>query len=190
MVVPNILDYWLYCQDCFIVLTMGHSDVPSHSEGDPAQGPQGPAGNAVDDGIRDTLMELLTVQLRFRHLVQEGLGVDYAGLSTMIHLAQVGSDTPTAIARTLETSTAATSLVLNRLEASGHISRQPHPKDRRKVVVAPVRASLAAAREYSRPVIEGTDQLAATLTPAERSTVARFLEGLIHVYDDALRDGK
>ncbi len=62
--------------------------------------------------IRDRLMQLLTVQLQFRHLVQNGLGVDYAGLSTMIHLAQVGSDTPTSIAGTRETSTAATSHVV------------------------------------------------------------------------------
>lgn len=142
----------------------------------------------VEDGIRDRLMQLLTEQLRFRHLVQDVLGVDNAGMSTMIHLAQVGSDTPTAIAGALETSTAATSLVLNRLHASGHISRQPHPTDRRKVVVAPVRASLAAAREHSRPVTEGIDELAATLTPAERATVAAFIDGLVNVYQRALND--
>ena len=119
---------------------------------------------------------------------EEALGVDYAGLSTMIHLAQVGSDTPTAIAGTLHTSTAATSLVLNRLEASGHISRQPHPTDRRKVVVTPVLASLAAAGEHSRPVSEGIEELAATLTPAERATVAAFIDGLVTVYQRALND--
>ncbi len=133
-------------------------------------------------------MQLLTVQLQFRHLVQHRLGVDYAGLSTMIHLAQVGSATPTAIAGILETSTAATSLVLTRLETSGHISRQPHPTDRRKVVVEPARASLVAAREHSRPVTDGIDQLTAALTPAERATVATFLDGLVRVYEQALRD--
>lgn len=106
----------------------------------------------------------------------------------MIHLAQVGSDTPTAIAGALQTSTAATSLVLNRLEVSGHISRGPHPTDRRKVVVAPVRASLAAARERARPVTEGIDELAAALTPAERATVASFVDGLVTVYQRALDD--
>ncbi len=132
-------------------------------------------------------MELLTVQLRFGRHVQESLGVDTAGLMTMIHLAEVGTDSPTAIANTLETSTAATSLVLDRLEAAGHISRQPHPTDRRKVVVAPSPASLAAAYERGTPVIDGIDQLATSLTSPERATVARFLDGLIHVYVDALR---
>lgn len=163
-----------------------HSETPTGQAVALEKAPGPPTSD--DDSIRDRLMLLLTEQLRFRHLVQDLLGVDYAGLSTMIHLAQVGSDTPTAIAGTLETSTAATSLVLNRLEASGHISRQPHPTDRRKVVVAPVRASLAAAREHSRPVAEGIDGLVATLTPAERATVAAFIEGLVTVYQRALND--
>lgn len=133
-------------------------------------------------------MQLLTEQLRFRHLVQDALGVDYAGLSTMIHLAQVGSDTPTAIAGALETSTSATSLVLNRLETSGHVSRQPHPTDRRKVVVAPVRASLAAAQDHARPINEGIGELSGTLTAAERATVAAFLDGLVALYQRVLKD--
>ncbi len=134
-------------------------------------------------------MTLLSLQLRFRRYMQDRLGVDAAGLTAMIHLAQVGSATPTAIAHTLEASTAATSLVLNRLEASGHISRQPHPSDRRKVVVTPVAASIASAYEGANPIIDGIDQLTATLTPAERSTVAGFLDGLVQVYEEALRDG-
>jgi DNA-binding MarR family transcriptional regulator len=139
----------------------------------------------VGDGIGDQLMELLTLQLRFRRRMQDVLGVDAAGLMTMIHLAEVGSD-----AHTLEASTAATSLVLNRLEASGHISRQPHPLDRRKVVVMPVAASIASAYARAKPVIGGVEQLTAELTSDERSTVSTFLEGLVAVYDEALRDGR
>lgn len=168
---------------------MGESSTPSPSDRAPADGARAPVRPGVENGIRDHLAELLTLQQRFRRQLQEALGVDSAGLTTMIHLAEVGTDNPTAIAGTLETSTAATSLVLNRLEASGHISRLPHPQDRRKVVVAPAPASIASAFESARPLIDGIDQLTATLTPAERSTVAVFLEGLVDVYEQALRDG-
>jgi len=169
---------------------MSEIDAPSRREGGTAQEPQGSVQSSADAIIRDLLMQLLTRQVRFREHIQEALGVDSAGLTTMIHLAGVGTDTPTAIAGTLETSTAATSLVLNRLEASGHISRQPHPTDRRKVVVAPVPASIASARECATPVIDGIDRLVATLTPAQRSTVAQFVDSLIDVYDQALRNEK
>lgn len=166
---------------------MSESDERLHREGSPTDGSPGATVRSVDQGIRDDLMELLALQLRFRRHVQDSLGVDSAGLSAMIHLAGVGSDTPTAIAGTLERSTAATSLVLNRLEESGHISRQPHPKDRRKVVVVPAPASIAAAYDCANPVIDGIDRQTATLTPAERSTVAGFIAGLLHVYEEALR---
>lgn len=135
-------------------------------------------------------MQLLDRQLRFRRHVQEELGVDSAGLTAMIHLAGAGSDTPTAIAANLERSTAATSLVLNRLENAGHISRQPHPSDRRKVVVVPAPASLVTAYKTANPVMVGIDQRAAALTPAEQSTVAGFLHSLVGLYEDALREAK
>ena len=141
-------------------------------------------------GIRDQVADLFIRQLQFRRHMQASLGVDSPGLTTMIHLAQEGTDTPTAIARTLETSTAATSLVLNRLEASGHVSRQQHPTDGRKVVVVPAPESIASAYECASPVITGTDRLVANLTAVERSAVAAFLDGLIGVYDDALRSAK
>ncbi len=59
-----------------------------------------------------------------------------------------------------------------------------------KVVVAPAQESLATAYECVRPIIDGIDQLSASLTPAERSTVAEFLEAVVHVYEKALRDAK
>lgn len=160
---------------------------PSEAPTDPdATGATSVGAPSPDSDVRDLLMQLLTEQLRFRRVVQDALGVDYAGLSTMIHLAQVGADTPTAIAGTLGASTATTSLVLKRLEASGHVSRQPHPSDRRKVVVAPVRASLQAAREHALPVTEGIDELVAALSTTERRTVTAFIDGLVTVYQRAL----
>lgn len=148
-----------------------------------------PTGQSPDDGIGESITQILALQQRLRRRMQDALAVDAAGLNTMIHLAGVGSDSPTAIAGNLQASTAATSLVLNRLEAAGHVSRRPHPDDRRKVVVAPAPQSLAAAYEVVRPIIDGIDQASAALTPAERSTVAEFLAAVVQVYEEALGDG-
>ena len=54
--------------------------------------------------------------------------------------------------------------------------------------MTPVPASLAAARERSRPSTEGIDRLTATLTPDERAVVAAFVDGLVTVYQHALND--
>ncbi len=169
---------------------MDDAPTPDLQAGSQRGGTAGSVGPSVDDGIGDSITAILALQQRFRRQMQDVLGVDSSGLNAMIHLATVGSDSPTAIAGVLETSTAATSLVLNRLEAAGHISRQPHPTDRRKVVVAPAPESLASAYECVRPIIDGIDQLSAALTPAGRSTVAEFLEAVVHVYEKALRDAK
>lgn len=167
-------------------------DSQAHRRREAAAGPLGPSllGPSLDDGIGDSINAILALQQRFRRQMQDVLGVDSSGLNAMIHLASLGSDSPTAIAGVLETSTAATTLVLNRLEAAGHVSRLPHPTDRRKVVVAPAQESLATAYECVRPIIDGIDQVSASLTPAERSTVAGFLEAVVHVYERALRDAK
>ncbi len=173
-----------------MVHVMNDTTTPDPRAGSHPGGTAGSPGSSVDDGIGDSITAILALQQRFRRHLQDVLGVDANGLNAMIHLATVGSDSPTAIASILETSTAATSLVLNRLETAGHVSRQPHPTDRRKVVVAPAPASLASAYDCVRPIIDGIDQLSAALAPAERSTVAGFLEAVVHVYEQALRDAR
>lgn len=150
------------------------------------QGSPPESASTSEEDIRVRLGELHIRQQDFRRHGQDSLGVDHAGLTTMIHLAHVGTATPTSLAGVLESSTAATSLVLNRLEASGHVSRTPHPTDRRKVIVAPAPASVAAARTVVAPVMDGIARLTADLTPQERDTVSRFLQGVIDVYDNVL----
>lgn len=135
----------------------------------------------VDDhGIGDSFTQILALQQRLRRQMQDALGVDSAGLSTMIHLASVGTDSPTAIAAALQTSTAATSLVLNRLEVAGHISRQPHAKDRRKIVVQ--RAdSVACIRSRSATDDWNTDIDAGDVrsTPERLRGLRRWNTGLV-----------
>lgn len=167
---------------------MADATSPASGAGSHQNETPGSTGRSVDDGIGESFTQILALQQRLRRRMQDALAVDAAGLNTMIYLATVGSDSPTAIAGTLQASTAATSLVLNRLEAAGHVSRQPHPDDRRKVVVAPTPQSLTAAYECVRPIIDGIDRASAALTAAQRSTVAEFLAAVVHVYEDALRD--
>lgn len=143
-------------------------------------------GKGSDGAIRDQIADLFLRQLKFRRKIQANLDVDSPGLATMIHLAQLGTDSPSGIAHTLESSSAATSLVLDRLEAAGHISREQHPTDGRKIVVVPSRESITSTYECASPVMTGTDKLVASLSAAERKAVTRFLASLIEIYDREL----
>ncbi|MCG2624071.1 MarR family transcriptional regulator [Arthrobacter sp. I2-34] len=86
--------------------------------------------------------------------------------------------TPGALAAHLEISTAATTKVLDRLAHAGHITRSPHPTDRRALAIAITPETYTLAREtVGRQHVRRFDA-AARLTPAERETVIRFLEDL------------
>lgn len=86
--------------------------------------------------------------------------------------------TPSDIARTLGTSSAATTAIVDRLEGAGLLSRSPNPLDRRSVVLtpampddSPARAALAASRKRRETMVE-------TLSPAEREALAAALSRL------------
>ncbi|WP_371629471.1 MarR family transcriptional regulator [Streptomyces sp. NBC_00341] len=135
--------------------------------------------------IRERLRNLTLRQQRFERYLGRRLRVDPAGLAVMDHLVNVGPTTPTDLARRLDASTAATTLVIDRLVAGGHATREPHPTDRRKVIVTPAEHWGATAYEHVAPVIEGVNAAASELSPGEQAVVAAFLERIVGVYDAA-----
>ncbi|MGW1407332.1 MarR family winged helix-turn-helix transcriptional regulator [Streptomyces sp. NPDC002403] len=159
--------------------------------GTPAEAPaeafaDAPSGAQADDGaIREQLRNLTLRQQRFERHLGRRLRVDAAGLAVMDHLVNVGPTTPTDLARRLDASTAATTLVIDRLVAAGHARREPHPTDRRKVIVAPAEHWEAMAYEHVAPVIQGVTEAAADLSPQDRAVVAAFLRRVVGVYDGA-----
>lgn len=98
------------------------------------------------------------------------------------------------LVRTLGVSSPSVTALVDRLVASGHVTRQPHPTDRRAVVVVPtvdsdseVRATLGAMHQR---MIAAVDEL----DGAELEAVARFLSSMISAVevpqdlDQELRD--
>jgi len=143
------------------------------------------AADATPVGIREHLRNLTLRQQRFERRLSRALHVDPAGLAVMDHLVTVGPATPTELARRLEASTAATTLVIDRLVAAGHVTRRPHPTDRRKVIVTPAEDWSATAHRHVAPIIEGVTDATEALTPADRAVVADFLARVVETYDRA-----
>lgn len=86
--------------------------------------------------------------------------------------------TPGALASHLRISSAATTKLLDRLERGGHITREPHPTDRRALTVA-----ITVATRISAIATVGKQQgrrfyAAARLTSAERAVVTRFVRDM------------
>lgn len=86
--------------------------------------------------------------------------------------------TPGMLAEHLRISTASTTKLLDRLEAAGHIKRAPHPTDRRALVITITTKTHHRVRDGVGRLHSHRFDVAASLTPAERETVIRFLNAL------------
>ncbi len=135
--------------------------------------------------LRAQVQQLTLRQQKFERALARELAVDAAGLETMDYLISAGTSTPTELARRTGLSTAAMTLVLNRLEVAGHVQRDRHPSDGRKLIVTPAHRSTEQAEQLVRPLIAGVESVIAALSPAERDAVEKFLTGVIAAYDEA-----
>jgi DNA-binding MarR family transcriptional regulator len=103
------------------------------------------------------------------------LGISESELHAMEHVISEPMG-PVELSRRLDLTSAAATVLLHRLEHSGHVSRTPHPTDRRRQVVVPRPEGLVAVFEQLRPLIEQLDAVAMEFTDDERDVVQRYLE--------------
>lgn len=83
--------------------------------------------------------------------------------------------TATTLAAHLKITSASTTKLLDRLERGGHISRVPHPDDRRSTSIHITQTTRSAAMETVGKLQARRFHAAARLSPAERATVINFL---------------
>lgn|SRR5690554_2597968 len=86
--------------------------------------------------------------------------------------------TPGAIAAHLKISTASTTKLLDRLEEGGHITREPHPTDRRALAIAITPQTHEAALHTVGRQHAKRFYAAARLDRQQRETVIRFLNDM------------
>lgn len=152
--------------------------LPAPGAGVPAE-----AGAAGELGL--LLRDVLGLAAGFERRLGGVLAVNPTDMKAMEHLIQAGSLSPTELAGRLGVSTAAATLVVDRLVEVGHVDRRPHPHDRRRVVVVPRPASVGRAMAELMPMIGGVARAADALTDVERAAVTRFLGDVREVYREA-----
>ena len=85
---------------------------------------------------------------------------------------------PKDLSRLLNISTPSTTALIDRLEASGHLTRRPHPTDRRSLEIVPTATADTEVRqtlgEMHKRMLEVTD----SLSPEEARTVMTYLQRL------------
>ncbi|GIL36110.1 hypothetical protein PDTK01_21850 [Phycicoccus sp. DTK01] len=126
----------------------------------------------------DTLQELTDVAAQVPHEVARRAGLSTSELHSLRHLA-MGSMGPVDLARALGVTSAASSQVIDRLVARGHAERRRHPADGRRTEVVITESGRREAVRHLAPMFEGLARTDASLTPAEREVVERYLRGAI-----------
>lgn len=123
------------------------------------------------------------------HELVRVLGVNQTDLRALLLILLAGekATTPGLLADRLGLTAAGTTIVLNRLEKLGYVSRSLHPTDRRRVIV--LATTLAARRmsELTSPLLDqGRKVLLSHYNAAEIALIVRFLTRTDELQQDHL----
>ena len=107
--------------------------------------------------------------------VARELGASPVEFKAMDHLHAAGELTPGVLADKLGLTSGAITALVDRLERLGWAFREPHPSDRRSLLIRPTHETRSIAERFYAPYAAGVERAARELSPAERDAAARFL---------------
>ncbi len=96
---------------------------------------------------------------------------------------------PTWLAAELGLTTASTTVLLDRLQAAGHVGRRARADDRRRVDVTVEASAKVLGWSFFGPLIEATEAVLSNRSPSERAVVDAFLDDMVGAVA-ALRSGE
>lgn len=143
----------------------------------------------------DSAVRLLQSVRRFRRADQEmrrrmsaEMDMNVTDLQALQHvIAAEGSHQPTSprdISRQLHISTASTTKLVDRLTTSGHLRREPHPRDRRSVVLRATPHAHDEIRGRLTRMHERMAEVARAVPAGSRQVVIDFLQTMSDALDE------
>ncbi|WP_422742590.1 MarR family winged helix-turn-helix transcriptional regulator [Mycobacterium sp. WMMD1722] len=90
--------------------------------------------------------------------------------------------------RAMGTSAAAITYLVERMIVSGHLLREPHPADRRKVVLRVAEPGMGMARGFFAPLAEHSNRMLADLPDEDLAAAHRAFTALIEAMGAFRRD--
>ena len=110
-------------------------------------------------------------------------------LAAMSHIAYAAEQLgPGELSSRLGITPAATTDLIDRLEAAGHLLRERNPADRRRVRLVPTESAKAAVRGQLADLLERLDAVSEGFSRSERAAIQRYLEAAAAAYRDFARD--
>jgi DNA-binding MarR family transcriptional regulator len=120
--------------------------------------------------------------VRVRPVVAHAARLSHSELVALEHLT-TGPAGPAELARLLEVTTAASTGIVDRLEARGHVARMADPSDRRRTSVEITESGLAEVRALLMPMFQRLQALDERFDNDEREVVARYLRGATEAFE-------
>lgn len=132
--------------------------------------------------IAGLLRELFEANDKFSENLAEKLTVNETDFRAMEFLIEHGPCSAKVLAKALGLSPGAVTVVIDRLEKVGHVTREPNPNDRRALVIQPKKASVDRAWEALGPIIQKHGVMLAQMSPANRDVIENYLAELLEIY--------
>ena len=146
---------------------------------------EGAQPRAVD--VINALREFRTSESAMRRRTRSSLAMGETDLLALRYLidaeaAGVGIR-PTELAARLGITSASMTSLVDRLVASGYVTREPHPTDRRAVILRPTPGADEEVRHNLNQMHRRMLEAAESLTPEEIKAVMHFLERMREAVD-------
>ena len=130
--------------------------------------------------VMQALREYRTAEMAMRRRTQDSMAMGENELLVLRFLTRTsgaGADTtPADLARHLGLSTASITALLDRLERSGHVRRERHPTDRRKILVRGTAHTEDEIRDTLGGMHERMMRVTSGMSGVEADAVTAFLE--------------
>lgn len=130
--------------------------------------------------VLKSLRDYRAAETEIRRSTRDSMGMGETDILALRYLLRVQASgkqvVPKDLSQFLNITSASTTTLIDRLVASGHVRREPHPTDRRSVVVIPTGESDKEVRETLGAMHRRMMQVAEGLTADEARVVVDFLQ--------------
>lgn len=141
-------------------------------------GPDGQLDNSA--AVLKSLRDYRSAETEIRRTTRDSMGMGETDILALRYLLRVQASgkkvVPKDLSQFLNITSASTTSLIDRLVASGHVRREPHPTDRRSVVVIATGESDKEVRETLGAMHRRMMSVTESLTAEEARIVVDFLQ--------------
>jgi len=133
--------------------------------------------------IRRLLYRRDVAVARHRSALARSLGITDVEMQALVHLAEA-ERSPSAIGALLDLSSGGATALVQRLERAGHVTRTPHPTDRRSTLIRLSAGTAARLERGESQITGGLDSVTRAFTEPQRIAVTGVLTQLVTLSEE------